>query len=60
MKYFMPAFLCFIFCVNVFAQKPTDTTITVGSKVITLGEVVVNNKLNVPKFRKNKKRYKFL
>jgi hypothetical protein len=50
MKYSMPAFFCFIFCTNGFAQKPTDTTITVGSKVITLGEVVVNNKLNVPTF----------
>jgi hypothetical protein len=50
MKYFMLAFFCFIFCANVFSQKPTDTTITVGSKVITLGEVVVNNKLNVPTF----------
>jgi hypothetical protein len=50
MKYFIPAFLCLFFCVNGLAQKPTDTIITVGSKVITLGEVVVNNKLNVPTF----------
>ncbi len=50
MKYFMPAFFCFLFCINVFGQKPLDTTIHVGSKVITLGEVVVNNKLNVPTF----------
>jgi hypothetical protein len=50
MKYFMLAFFCFIFCSNLFAQNPSDTTVTVGSKVITLGEVVVNNKLNVPTF----------
>ncbi len=50
MKYFMPAFFCFIFCVNSFAQKSNDTTITVGSKIVTLAEVVVNNKLNVPVF----------
>ncbi len=50
MKYFAPAFFCFIFCAHVSAQKPTDTSITVGSKIVTLAEVVVNNKLNVPVF----------
>lgn len=32
-----------------FAQK-TDSSILVGSKIITLSELVVNNKLNVPAF----------
>jgi hypothetical protein len=50
MKYFVPAFFCIIFCSNSFAQKPNDTTITVGSKIVTLAEVVVDNKLNVPVF----------
>jgi len=32
------------------AQSTGDSTITVGKKVITLSEVVVNNKLDVPAF----------
>jgi hypothetical protein len=35
---------------NTRAQKGTDTTMKIGAKVITLSEVVVNNKLNVPAF----------
>jgi hypothetical protein len=31
-------------------QVNTDTTITVGKKVITLSEVVIDNRLNVPSF----------
>ena len=45
-------FLAFIFQLHasaVCAQK-NDTTILVGSKTITLSEVVVNNKLNIPGF----------
>lgn len=33
-----------------FSQKQTDTTVTVGKKVITLSEVVVDNRLNIPSF----------
>ncbi|MBX2933238.1 MAG: hypothetical protein KF825_03270 [Ferruginibacter sp.] len=32
------------------AQLAGDSTVTVGKKIITLSEVVVNNKLNVPAF----------
>jgi hypothetical protein len=50
----MKSFLCiiflFLFVENIAAQKPTDTIIAVGGKMITLGEVVINNKLNVPTF----------
>ncbi len=34
----------------VLAQVETDTSITVGKKVITLSNVVIDNKLNVPSF----------
>jgi hypothetical protein len=51
MKYFMPAFFCMLlFASNLTAQEKNDTTITIGKKIITLSEVVVNNKLNVPAF----------
>ena len=50
MKYFMPAFFCLLFANNLTAQQKTDSTVTVGKKAITLSEVVVNNKLNVPSF----------
>ena len=38
-----------VLSLNVCAQD-NDTSITVGKKIITLSEVVVNNKLNVPVF----------
>lgn len=47
MKYFMPAFFCMLVSNCCSAQ---DTNIIVGTKIITLSEVVVNNKLNVPAF----------
>jgi hypothetical protein len=50
MKYFMPAFFCLLFSNHIAAQEKIDSTITVGKKAITLSEVVVNNKLNVPAF----------
>lgn len=50
MKFFMPAFLCIALCSKLLAQKPMDTSIAIGTKIITLAEVVVNNKLNVPTF----------
>ena len=41
----------FIVCsIGVFAQSPTDSIFKVGRKMITLSEVVVDNKLNVPSF----------
>ncbi len=40
--------MCFIAVCH--AQVNTDTTITVGKKVITLSEVVIDNRLNVPSF----------
>ena len=49
-KKIIPAFF-FIFAFNhCRAQAIGDSTISVGKKIITLSEVVVNNKLNVPAF----------
>ncbi len=50
MKYFMPVFFCLLFCKQSFAQELHDSILTLGTKTITLSEVVVNNKLNVPVF----------
>ena len=50
MKYFMPAFFCLLFSIPVSAQQKSDSIIIFGNKTITLSEVVVNNKLNVPTF----------
>lgn len=50
MKYFMPAFFCLLYAGNLSAQQKNDSTIIIGKKAITLSEVVVNNKLNVPVF----------
>ena len=50
MKYFMPAFFCLLSCTPCFAQEKNDSAVMVGKKTITLSEVVVNNKLNVPAF----------
>jgi hypothetical protein len=50
MKYFMPAFFCLLFSIRLSAQQKIDSTILLGKKTITLSEVVVNNKLNVPAF----------
>ena len=50
MKYFMPAFFCLLFSKHISAQEKNDSIVTVGNKIITLSEVVVNNKLNVPAF----------
>ena len=44
------SFFCMVFFSASFAQKNTDTIIIIGNKSITLSEVVVNNKLNVPVF----------
>jgi len=49
-KKIIPAFLCILSCTSSFAQKKKDSVVTVGNKTITLSEVVLNNKLNVPAF----------
>ncbi len=49
-KKIIPAFFCLLCCIQSLAQGKKDSTITVGIKTITLSEVVVNNKLNVPAF----------
>ena len=46
----VPFFICIIFCVELSAQNGTDTSVNVGRKTITLSEVVLNNRLNVPAF----------
>ena len=49
-KKIIPAFFCLLITVKSHAQEKNDSVITVGNKTITLSEVVVNNKLNVPAF----------
>jgi hypothetical protein len=50
-KAIMPVFFCLGVSLVAHAQQAgADTVINVGQKVITLSEVVVNNKLNVPAF----------
>lgn len=46
----MPAFFCLLFSIPASAQQKNDSTVTLGLQSITLSEVVVNNKLNVPAF----------
>jgi hypothetical protein len=50
MKYLLPAFICFLFPLIPLAQAKNDTAVLVDKKVITLSEVVVDNKLNVAAF----------
>jgi hypothetical protein len=50
MKYFMPAFFCLVFSISLSAQEKPDSTFKTGNTTITLSEVVINNKLNVPAF----------
>ncbi|MEO7306978.1 MAG: hypothetical protein ABIR78_12135 [Ferruginibacter sp.] len=49
-KKIIPAFFCLLSCTWCFAQEKNDSIVTVGKKTITLSEVVVNNKLNIPAF----------
>ncbi|MEO6251714.1 MAG: hypothetical protein ABIO79_00285 [Ferruginibacter sp.] len=49
-KKIIPAFLCLLYCIQSFAQEKNDSIVTVGKKTITLTEVVVDNKLNIPAF----------
>lgn len=46
-KKIMPFFMCLLVHIVVIGQ---DSTLSIGKKTITLSEVVVNNKLNVPAF----------
>lgn len=51
MKQIMPAFFCMLMAPLLHAQQaPGDTTVQVGRKMITLSEVVLNKKLNIPTF----------
>ncbi|MEI8060048.1 MAG: hypothetical protein WCG67_07820 [Ferruginibacter sp.] len=50
MNYFMPVFICIVLPLNIAAQQTNNTTVIVGTKTITLSELVVTNKLNVPAF----------
>jgi hypothetical protein len=50
-KRIMPAFFCVLLAPLLHAQQaPGDTTVQVGRKMITLSEVVLNKKLNIPTF----------
>ena len=50
MKQIIPAFFCLFFSASLFAQQPKDSVITIGKKMVTLSEIVVDNQLNVPVF----------
>lgn len=50
MKKIVPAFFCLMLTSHSFAQQQNDSIVKVENKIITLSEVVVNNKLNVPAF----------
>lgn len=45
-----PVFIFLLNCTQLFAQDAADINVTVGRKIITLSDVVINNKLNVPSF----------
>lgn len=49
-KKIIPAFFCSFLTIASKAQENTDSIVTLGKKTITLSEVVVNNKLNIPTF----------
>lgn len=49
-KKIIPAFFCFFSCYTSFGQVSNDSVVNIGKKSITLSEVVVNNKLNIPVF----------
>lgn len=49
-KKIITAFLCIHSCISLYAQKNTDSSVIIGKNIITLSEVVVSNKLNVPAF----------
>lgn len=49
-KKIIPAFFCFFSCYTSFGQVSNDSVVNIGKKSITLSEVVINNKLNIPVF----------
>ncbi|MCW3092406.1 MAG: hypothetical protein JWP81_3475 [Ferruginibacter sp.] len=49
-KKIVPVFFCALLYGHLSAQDNNDSSVMVGKKVITLSEVVLNNKLNVPAF----------
>ena len=50
MKVIIVLFVSLVFCTAAVAQITSDSSIIVGKKMITLSEVVIDNKLNVPTF----------
>ena len=50
MKYRLAFLFCSLLHLTASAQKQADTIIVLGSKLITLSTVVLDNKLNVPSF----------
>jgi len=50
MKYILSFFFYFSLFINISAQIQADSIVVVGSKMITLSTVVLDNKLNVPAF----------
>ncbi len=50
MKCFLLIFLTLFLSTFLFAQVKKDSAVTIGNKIITLAEVVVNKKINVPTF----------
>jgi hypothetical protein len=50
MKVLITLFYFIIFCFELSAQVIADSSVTVGKKIITLSEVIIDNKLNVPTF----------
>lgn len=49
-KNLLPFLVLFLLSSNLLAQENNDTSVNVGKKIITLTEVVLDNKLNVPTF----------
>ena len=49
-KKIIPAFFCLLLCNTTVGQQHSDSAVLVGKNTITLSEVVINNKLNVPAF----------
>jgi hypothetical protein len=46
----IPVFILVFYWMSACAQHKVDTSVMIGQKMITLSEVVVNNKLNIPSF----------
>ncbi|MFM2326820.1 MAG: hypothetical protein RIR31_1022 [Bacteroidota bacterium] len=46
----MPFFICLLLLIKANAQLKNDSIVIVGKNTITLSEVIVNNKINIPAF----------